>query len=127
MARPTKYNKELLEKARLYLNEYTTAIPSIVGLAQHLGVSRASLYNWGDEQPEFLDILDNINQQQELVLLDKGLTGDFNAAITKLALGKHGYSEKSEREITGKDGGAIEIKAWEILPVASSQTQNKDS
>ena len=52
-----------------------------------------NLYAWAKDENkrEFSDILDQINTKQECVLLDNGLTGKFNASITKLMLGKHGY------------------------------------
>ena len=102
---PTKYNKEVLAKANVYLNEWQKEgdmIPSIEALAPYLGVSRATLYNWEDKHDEFLDILDEIMAIQKRTLLNNGLSGDFNSNITKLALGKHGLSEK--RELSGVDG-----------------------
>lgn len=95
--RPTKLTPEMLEKANSYLNEYQTLIPSAAGLAKHLGVSRSTLYHWAENIDEqFSDILEKINITQELKLMDGGLSGDMNATIVKLALGKHGYSDKQE-------------------------------
>jgi len=89
-------------------------IPSNVGLALHLRVSPQTLDNWAEnpEHSEFLGILTDIQASQHELLINSGLTGDFNSAITKLVLGKHGYSEKSENTqvgpvqviIVGKDG-----------------------
>jgi len=94
--RPTKYTPELLEKANRYLESYSTAIPSHIGLAYYLDISTSTLYDWGKDETKkpFSDILERIMQLQFIELTDKGLTGDFNAAITKLALGKHGYTDK---------------------------------
>ena len=36
---------------------------------------------------------------QRLVLLNKGLTGEFNSNITKLVLGKHGFHDKREVDL----------------------------
>jgi hypothetical protein len=44
-------------------------------------------------------------------LIAKGLSGDFNSAIAKLVLGKHGYHDRVES--TGADGGPIQNK-WTI-------------
>lgn len=102
MARPTKYNQEIVTKAQHYLDhyeEYDDIIPSQAGLALVLGLSRQTLKTWSqaEDKKEFLDILDRIHQKQECVLLDNGLTGKFNAAITKFVLGKHGYHDRSQQ------------------------------
>ncbi len=98
--RPTAYNDEMLQKAAEYIDhgyvDQKDIIPSVVGMCGYLGVARATLYNWGDAHKEFLDILDACNEKQERILMSGGLSGEFNAAITKLALGKHGYSDKHE-------------------------------
>lgn len=109
--RPSEYNEEILAKANAYLDNYETeyehAIPSVAGLAKVLNKSRETLYDWAKQEDKkaFSDILRQIVSNQEFVLLNKGLKSEFNAAITKLALGKHGYSDKQEH--TGSDGGAI--------------------
>lgn len=99
--RPTKYTPELIKKAKAYITnygEYQDVIPSIVGLASVLDVHRSLLYVWEKEYPEFLDILEAIKREQQKVLLNKGLSGDFNSNITKLVLGKHGYHDKQDIE-----------------------------
>jgi len=102
--RPSKYTEELVHKAKQYIVSYETygdVIPSIAGLASVLDVSRTLLYDWEKEYPEFLYILEAIKREQQKVLLNKGLTGDFNSQITKLVLGKHGYHDKQDVGLTG--------------------------
>lgn len=128
--RPSEYTLEIAAKAWNYLETYESlykdAIPSIVGLADALNLSESTLYNWDKEdKPEFLGILAAIKAKQQRVLLNKGLTGDFNSAIAKLVLGKHGYHEKQETELTGKDGGPLEIT--EIKRVVVSPSRNPNS
>jgi len=99
MARPTKYGLEIVTKTQHYLDnyaEYGHKIPSSAGLALVLGLSRETLRLWSkdEDKKEFSGILDRINKKQECVLLDNGLTGKFNSAITKLVLGKHGYHDR---------------------------------
>jgi len=107
MARPTKWNKELEEKARAYITDYEMygdMIPSIEGMAIHLGLHRDTLYDWAKQKDKgFSDILRLTIQNQERTLLNKGLNNTFNAAITKLVLGKHGYHDKMEQDITSSD------------------------
>ena len=106
MARPTKYNTALLEKAQHYLDnyeEYEEVIPSAVGLALVLDITRATLYAWAKDDNKkkvFSHILDNINKKQEQVLLKNGLNNKFNSNITKLVLGKHGYHDRPQQEGT---------------------------
>jgi len=102
MGRPTKYNQEILDKAHHYMDhyeEYDEVIPSAVGLALVLDITRTTLYAWArdDNKKVFSHILDNINKKQEQVLLKKGLNNEFNSNITKLVLGKHGYHDRPQQ------------------------------
>ena len=116
--RPTKYNKDILAKAREYLTNYAElgdAIPSVAGLAVTLGIARDTGYDWAkqEDKKDFSDTLDDILSTQERVLFNKGLTGDFNSNITKLALANHGYSDKSDLSLGGQKGNPIESK-WTV-------------
>lgn len=100
--RPTKYCPEILEAAREYIANYQAhgdKIPSIAGLAVVLKVGRDTLHIWAkdEDKAEFSYILAELLATQEKLLVNNGLDGTFNAAITKLVLGKHGYSEKLEQ------------------------------
>jgi hypothetical protein len=102
VGRPTLCTPELVQMAKDYLdggwkNEEDHNFPSVLGLAIYLQVSRAVLYKWAAEgNQEFIDILARANELGEFILVQKGVDGKFNSAITKLVLGKHGYSEKIE-------------------------------
>lgn len=103
---PTKYTPELVKKAReyieIYKTEYDHEMPSHVGLSIVLKVNRSTLYDWAThEDKEISNILDECMAKQQLVLFNKGLTNDFNSAIVKLALGKHGYSDKIDQTNSG--------------------------
>jgi hypothetical protein len=106
VGRPTKYSDALLAKANEYLEKYDVltndVMPSHIGLFLYLGISRACGYDWANDErkKEFSDILEKCNMIQQQVLLNNGLNGTFNSNITKLALGKHGYTEK--QEVTGQ-------------------------
>ena len=106
MARPTKWSKELEAQAYEYIKDYQVhghMIPSIEGMAEHLGLHRDTLYDWArQESKEFSDILGRCMQVQQKTLVNKGLNNTFNSAITKLVLGKHGYHEKMDQDITTK-------------------------
>lgn len=105
MGRPTKYSTALVDKAQHYLDhyeEYDEVIPSAVGLALVLNITRSTLYAWAKDADKqaFSDILDNINKRQEQVLLKNGLNNQFNSNITKLVLGKHGYHDRQQQTDT---------------------------
>jgi hypothetical protein len=113
MGRPVEFNQGIVDQAREYIEDYAShghAIPSVVGLCSVLNRARSTLYKWAeDESTGFSDILEAINEKQQLVLLSKGLTDEFNASITKLVLGKHGYHDKQDTELTGKGGDPLSI------------------
>lgn len=110
MARPTDLTPELLERAAHYVNGGYVGegdlIPSIVGMASYVGVSRSTINLWAssDRSEQFSDIFEQCSEKQEQSLLNGGLGGDFNPAITKMILTKHGYSDKVEQSHTSPDG-----------------------
>lgn len=119
-----KYTKELLDKAWLYLDNYSTkcghTIPSIVGLARVLKITSKTLHEWRHDpkKKELSDILDFLKDGQHLDLINGGLSGSLNAAICKLALGKHGYHEKQDTTLTGAEGGALKVDTtWQVKVV----------
>jgi hypothetical protein len=56
--------------------------------------------------------------KQERQLISGGLTNEFNSAITKMMLTKHGYTDKTETDITTK---GKQINTWVINPVTTSK------
>lgn len=110
--RPTDYNEQTLEKTKHYLanyKDYDDVIPSVAGLAVVLGCARNTIYDWAsqEDKKEFSNILQDILSTQEKTLINKGLNGEFNSNITKLVLGKHGYHDKQETDVTS-GGKALE-------------------
>lgn len=113
--RPTKYTPEIVEQAYAYLQEFNTkhdhAIPSAIGMSIVLNLDESTLYDWAKkEDNEFSKILPMCKKRQEFHLIDGGLKSDLNSNIVKLALGKHGYSDKQDNTHAGPDGGPVEIK-----------------
>jgi hypothetical protein len=121
--RPTIYSDALMQKAREYVEGdydtiYSHSIPSHLGLCEALSITKSTLYKWAGEEGKeaFADILARCNAKQHNILIAKGLSGDFNASIAKLVLGKHGYHDRVES--TGADGGPIENK-WTVEIVSA--------
>lgn len=113
--RPTKYNDDIICQSKDYLINFENngdVIPSIEGLSEYINIARSTLYAWRDEEgkQEFSDILGQILVTQARLLINSGLKGEFNAAIAKLALGKHGYHDKQQTEVSGPDGNPIQVK-----------------
>jgi soluble P-type ATPase len=118
VGRPTDYSQEIIKKAKKYIEIYETQgdqIPSVEGLSEYIGIARTTIYRWATEEgkEEFKDTLESLQAKQKRVLLNKGLSGDFNSNITKLALGNHGMSEKTQQEVSGPGGKPQEHK-WTI-------------
>ena len=105
VGRPTKYSDETLAKTKEYLDggykSNGKVIPSRQGLARHLGIATSTLDAW-EKDPEkvtFSGMLEQLRQDQHDILINNGLTGDFNATIAKLALTKHGYTDKVDSNV----------------------------
>lgn len=140
--RPTKYNSDILKKAQEYLalcvdsvervvsqesEKYTmykqklvVNLPSIEGLAIHLGIVKDTIYQWEKEHPEFSDVINTLRAKQAVKLLNSGLSGEYNPYIAKALLSKHGYSEKQEVEQSGET--SITVK-WDKSLIPSSPTE----
>jgi hypothetical protein len=116
--RPKTLTSEVKKKARDYINDFESyghAVPSLVGLCRVINRSRQTLYNWSNDDSEFLDILEAINENQELVTLNKALTGEYNATIAKLLLGKHGYTDRQTLRADVRDVSAMSDAELEAI------------
>ena len=122
MARPTKYSEEILDRAVEYVTSFFSeetipedeVIPSIEGLALYLEVSRPTIYDWAgqEDKEEFSYIVEKLKAKQGLILLTGTLTNKLNSSMGKAILSKHGYSEKTEQDITS--GGKV-VQAFNFI------------
>lgn len=110
MARPTKYDDEILRKTVAYIasceddaTTKTVRLPSIEGLAYETGLNKDTIYSWRKEHKEFSDLIDDLLAKQANALIGKGLSGQYNPTITKLILSKHGYREGLDVTTNDKD------------------------
>tara|TARA_R110000851_G_scaffold3161_1_gene12884 strand:- start:1705 stop:2151 length:447 start_codon:yes stop_codon:yes gene_type:complete len=142
MARPTSYDKALVEKAEAYLKEFelkqseregTTSeevIPTIVGLCRYIERGKTTVYNWiaetkDKEKDTFRDICSGIAELQEIKLVTGGLVGGWNPQVTKMILTKHGYSDKQEID-HGSSDGSMTPKTYSPTDYATAQLAVKD-
>jgi hypothetical protein len=106
--RPSKYTPEILEKTKDYVAggylQEGEPFPMIAGLALVIGVSRDTCFTWANDEdkPEFSDLIEALMAKQEKTLSIGGITNEYNSTITKLMLGKHGYSDKVDTAISGE-------------------------
>lgn len=105
MARPTKLTRDLVDKAKGYIDVMARQeLPSNVGLAIYLDVAESSLYLWRDVKTplgkEFSETLERVQTFQHYQALNKGLKGEFTAPIVKLVLANHGYADTSKIDHT---------------------------
>lgn len=107
MADKSDYTPEILERAKQYKFEWKNngdVIPTIEAFAIFIGKARSTVYKWLNEEDkkEFSDIIEELMSSQAKHLINNGLKGEYNSTITKLMLGKHGYKEATETDLTSK-------------------------
>ena len=131
--RPTKYNQDILDKAKEYVDggyqSVNDLFPSHVGLALYLDLAKSTIYEWSndEEKKEFSDIFNKCLAMQEKALIQNSLLGDYNSTIAKVMLTKHGYSDKQQTELTGANGDPIKSEhqvSWTIQPVKPVDEQD---
>lgn len=89
--------------------------PTVNGLALALGLnSRQSLLNYG-EREGFLDAVKRVRTRLEDEW-EQGLCGG-NAAGTIFWLKNQGWSDKTETELYGKDGGPVHVATFKLAPL----------
>lgn len=124
MPRDTTCTPEIERIAWEYIDnyaEYGHAVPSVVGLCKVIKRAKSTIYDWAkNPKTEFDDIISAINEAQELVTLNKSLTGEYNATIAKLLLGKHGYHDKQDNTLSAPGGGPMQIEATVKLTAEES-------
>lgn len=116
LGRPTEYSQEIIEKTLEYLSTCTDIeedkengikkqvnLPSIEGLAYEIKVNKDTIYEWCKIHKDFSDVIDDLRAKQAKVLLNKGLSGDYNPTIAKVLLTKHGYREGIDQTTNDKD------------------------
>lgn len=99
---------ERVERARWYVEggwkEEGDVVPTVAGLACVLKISRETIYEWARNDDRFSDVHKELMSVQERQLVNGGLAGGFNSAVTKVMMTKHGYTDKVEQDITSSDG-----------------------
>lgn len=103
---PTKYRDTFPAKVEAYIIECVREeegkkieLPTRVGFAIKLKVSRDTVDLWSKTYPEFSDALKKLDGAQRKELINRGLDGSYNSTITKLILSSnHGMCERKHIE-----------------------------
>ncbi len=104
VGRPLELDQKVVAVANDYVKNYAKygdVAPSVAGLAFRLSKDKTTLYRWVKENrsEDFNNAMRQISSAQERSLLNGGLSGEFNASITKLCLAtNHGYSENNQQD-----------------------------
>jgi len=104
--RPTEYTPEVIEELAKYIAEAIPEnmdIPTVEGFAIKIGVSKKTLYNWGNEHTEFLHALEQLKMLQKQHLIRIGIFGgkEINATIVALLLKvNHNMVETTKTDVT---------------------------
>ena len=109
-----KTPEEFAALADAYLAECKSAEkrPTMNGLVLALGMSsRQSLHNY-ESYPEFVDAVKRARTMVE-VEWEQGLTGT-NAAGTIFWLKNQGWTDRTEQQISGPNGGPIEVQTVRV-------------
>lgn len=113
--RPTSYRPEFCERIVAYFERTQTDdgepyFPQFVGFAHEIGVTRNTLLNWCDANPEFLGAYQRAKGLQEQALVAHTLAGRFNASFAGLtAKNLLGWRDRQDLEHSGPNGGPIEF------------------
>lgn len=104
--RPTDYNPKFVKIIDNYIKEAldVSFLPTMQGLALCLNVNGDTLVEWGKKYPKFSAALTRLMNNQAVMLMNKGLTNEYNPTIAKLILSSnHGMKERADVTTNNKD------------------------
>ena len=124
VGRPSKYKPEYCER----VIELGKLGKSIEQIACELDVGTKTLYNWQDENPEFLHALGLAKEFEQnwwetiaqTHMIEEQGAAKLNASIWSRSMAARfpkKYRESTKHELTGADGGPIEFNKIERIIV----------
>ena len=109
--------RDLQDKITLYFSECDVSRRpyTVAGLAHALGVSRGTLlkYQRKDGYDQFHEAIEGAKQKIEAYVEEQLFLGKPSGPIFNLKNNFKGWMDKSVSEISGPDGGAIDVKYGE--------------
>jgi hypothetical protein len=130
MGRPSSYRPEYCDAAI----ELGKQGKSPAGIASFLGVSRQLLYDWAKLYPDFSTAMEKSVTFAQDYWEQKGEdnigTPGFNSGVYKLfmtARFRHDYMEIKKTEVSGPEGGAIEVKDVTTIDASTLTPEQRDA
>lgn len=128
--RPTKYKATYITDVISHLGEGFT----LASWAGSIGVSRDTVYEWASVYPEFSDAIKKGRAKGQAIwekrLANQAITGAGNTAAIIFAMKnmyQDDWADKIVNEHTGKDGGPIAIRQFEVGFVTANNTPKDQS
>jgi hypothetical protein len=123
MARPTDYDPAYCGQ----VIEYGKQGKSVAWMAAEIGVSKQTLHNWMAAHPEFMDAMDAAKAQAQRWWEDAGQSGmvtpGFSASVWSRSMAARfpdDWRESKGVELTGKDGGPVQVDGFRMVPLTSA-------
>lgn len=117
IGRPSKYKPEFCDKVL----ELALEGGGWADYAAEFNIDRKTLYDWAAAHPEFSSALSRAKVLEQCWWQDAGREGmgadKFNALVWKTSVQarfREDYTERKVQEVTGKDGGAVQIESKTI-------------
>ena len=121
--RPTKYKQAYCDE----IIELAKGGASLLECALEIGVCKQTFFNWGDEQPEFLDAITRAKAYRQIwwerIHRKCSETGEGNASSIQFGLkniAPHDYADKLDLNHGGQDGNPMKtINRIELVGVCA--------
>lgn len=124
--RPTKFSPAVYNQVEQYLStcgKENMSLPSIEGLATHLGVISETIREWAKQYPEFSATIKKLAEMQKQQLMDDGMYGgkEVNAAMAIFLLKvNHGM-----KDITTQTNVQINIPTFKVMSSEAKEQLEK--
>ena len=126
VGRPSKYKPEFCEQ----IIELGKAGKSIAQMASHFDVDKASIFRWAEEEDDFRTALARAKAHSQTWWENAAQSNmdnrNFNAQLWLKSVAsrfRDDYTEKQVTELTGANGGAVQVETKSIDTDALSQDQ----
>lgn len=112
----SKYKKEYVKLVDTYLKEKAKKnkeyeekrikkvdLPTLNNFALYVGVTSRTITNWEKEKPAFKRAMEKLKLEQETMLINNSLAGNYSPVIAKLILGNNfGMFDNSNIRVDAK-------------------------
>jgi len=124
--RPRKYSPETVEQIYHALDDYieNNDIPILAEFAYQNDITREYLYKY----EEFSTLVKRLRNKKESQLEKKALRKEVDTGMAVFSLKQLGWSDKKHMELTGKDGGPVELeKKYHFIQEVINNPQAKET